>query len=129
MSGLGDPTADGLCKDVLRRIGREGRDRGRGQVAGIGWAHAEAAASLASNGSGILQGLRDAAIIRVMSDTLARVSEVEALQCADVEADTTGGGTVLIRASKSDQQGEGSTRYVGAATPALRRSAPTASAP
>ena len=37
-----DPTADGLCRDVLRRIGREGRDRGRGQVAGIGWAHAEA---------------------------------------------------------------------------------------
>ncbi len=30
VSGLGDPTADGLCKDVLRRIGREGRDRGRG---------------------------------------------------------------------------------------------------
>ena len=51
-----------------------------------------------------------------MSDTLARVSEVEALQCADVEADATGGGTVLIRASKSDQQGEGSTRYVGPAT-------------
>ena len=25
VSGLGDPTADGLCKDVLRRIGREGR--------------------------------------------------------------------------------------------------------
>ena len=69
VSGLGDPTADGLCKDVLRRIGREGRDRGRGQVAGIGWAHAEAAASLASNGAAGLQGLRDAAIVRVMSDT------------------------------------------------------------
>ena len=116
VSGLGDPTADGLCKDVLRRIGREGRDRGRGQVAGIGWAHAEAAASLASNGSDSLQGLRDAAIVRVMSDTLARISEVAALRCADVEADASGGGTLLIRASKSDQQGEGSTRYVGPAT-------------
>ena len=116
MSGLGDPTADGLCKDVLRRIGREGRDRGRGQIAGIGWAHAEADASLASNGSGSLQGHRDAAIVRVMSDTLARISEVAAVRCADVEADASGGGTVLIRASKSDQQGEGSTRYVGPAT-------------
>ena len=28
VSGLADPTADGLCRDVLRRIGREGRDRG-----------------------------------------------------------------------------------------------------
>ena len=116
VSSLGDPTADGLCKDVLRRIGREGRDRGRGQVAGIGWAHAEAAASLASNGSVSLQGHRDAAIVRVMSDTLARISEVAALRCADVEADASGGGTLLIRASKSDQQGEGSTRYVGPAT-------------
>ena len=116
VSGLADPTADGLCKDVLRRIGREGRDRGRGQVAGIGWAHAEAAASLASNGSVSLQGHRDAAIVRVMSDTLARISEVAALRCVDVEADASGGGTVLIRASKSDQQGEGSTRYVGPAT-------------
>ena len=67
-----DPTADGLCRDVLRAIGRDGRDRGRSQVAGIGWSHAEAAASLASNGDGSLQGLRDAAILRVMSDTLAR---------------------------------------------------------
>ena len=87
-----------------------------GQVAGIGWAHAKAAASLASNGGVSLQGLRDAAILRVMSDTLARISEVAALRCADVEADATGGGTVLIRASKSDQQDEGSTRYVGSAT-------------
>ena len=63
-----------------------------------------------------LQGLRDAAIIRVMSDTLARIGEIETLQVADVEADTTGGGTVLIRASKSDQQGEGATRYVGPTT-------------
>ena len=119
MSGLADPTADGLCRDVLRRIGREGRDRGHGQVAGIGWAHAVAAASLASNGDVDLQGLRDAAILRVMSDTLARISEVAVLWCADVEADATGGGTVLIRASKSDQQGEGSTLYVGSATLAV----------
>ena len=65
VSGLADPTADSLCRDVLRRIGREGRHRGRGQVAGIGWAQAEAAASLADDGSGSLQGLRDAAIILV----------------------------------------------------------------
>ena len=28
VSGLADPTADSLCRDVLRRIGREGRHRG-----------------------------------------------------------------------------------------------------
>ena len=116
-SGLADPTADSLCRDVLHRIGREGRHRGRGQVAGIGWAQAEAAAALAGDGSSGLQGLRDAAIILVLSDTLARISEVAALQCRDLEAYTTNaGGSVHITASKADQFGEGSTRYIGPAT-------------
>lgn len=111
-----NPTTGNLCRDVLRRIGREGRNRGRGQVAGVGWAQAEAAARLAE-GDGTLQGLRDGAIVRLMSDTLARISEVAALQCGDVEPDiTTGGGTVHIRASKTDQHGDGSTRYIGPAT-------------
>ena len=72
---------------------------------GVGWAQAEAAAARAAD-SGNLQGFRDAAIILVMSDTLARISEVVALQCSDVEPDTTtSGGTVHIRASKTDQLG------------------------
>ena len=88
-----------------------------GQVAGIGWAQAEAAAALAGDGSSGLQGLRDAAIILVLSDTLARISEVAALQCRDLEAYTTNaGGSAHIRASKADQFGEGSTRYIGPAT-------------
>ena len=61
VSGAADPAADGLVTDVLKRIGRDGRDRGRGQVAGIGWAAAEAAASIAANGGASLAGLRDAA--------------------------------------------------------------------
>ena len=85
-TGLADPTADSLCRDVLHRIGREGRHRGRGQVAGIGWAQAEAATALAGDGSSGLQGLRDAAIILVLSDTLARISEVAALQQRPVTA-------------------------------------------
>ena len=98
-TGLADPTADSLCRDVLHRIGREGRHRGRGQVAGIGWAQAEAATALAGDGSSGLQG------------------EVAALQCRDLEAyPTHGGGSVHIRASKADQFGEGSTRYIGPAT-------------
>ena len=88
-----------------RTARREGRNRGRGQVAGVGWAQAEAVAARAAD-SGNLQGVRDAAIILVMSDTLARISEVVALQCSDVEPETTtSGGTVHIRASKTDQLG------------------------
>ena len=63
VSGAADPTADGLVTDTLKRIGRDGRDRGRGQVAGIGWSAAEAAASIAANGGDSVAGLRDAALL------------------------------------------------------------------
>ena len=113
VSDCTDPTTDNLCRDVLRRIGRDGR----GQVVGVGWDQAVAAAALAE-GDGTLRELRDGAIIRLMSDTLARGSEVAALlQCGDVEpAVTNDGGTVHIRASKTDQRGTGLTRYIGPAT-------------
>ena len=58
----------------------------------------------AANGGDSLAGLRDGALLRVMSDGLLRISEAAALQVADVEA-TADGGTVTIRASKTDQQG------------------------
>ena len=115
VSGATDPAADGLVTDVLKRIGRDGRDRGRGQVAGIGWAAAEAAASIAANGGDSVAGLRDAALLRVMSDGLLRISEASALRVVDVEA-TADGGTVTIRASKTDQQGDGAVRFLGAPT-------------
>ena len=118
---LDSPGADSLVKDTMRTLSREGRDRGRGQAQGIGWTAAEAAASIASNGGSDVAGLRDSAIIRTASDTLARISEIAALQVSDIEADTEG-GTVTIRAGKTDQTGEGDTRYIGAPTVhALRR--------
>ena len=50
-----------------------------------------------------------------MSDGLLRISEASALQVADVEANADG-GTVTIRASKTDQQGDGAVRFLGAPT-------------
>ena len=89
-----------------------GRIEKSGEVAGVGWAQAEAAAARAAD-SGNLQGFRDAAIILVMSDTLARIGEVVALQCSDVEPETTtSGGTVHIRASKTDQLGADGIRGI-----------------
>lgn len=130
VQGMGkNPGADPLVKDTLHALAREGRDRGRGQARGIGWAAAEAAASLAVQGKDKLAGLRDAALIRVASDTLTRISELAALQVADVEgvsllegAGADGeGGTIAIRAGKTDQTGEGDTRYIGPATLAAVR--------
>ena len=64
--------------------------------------------------------MRDAALLRVMSDGLLRISEASVLQVADVEA-TADGSTVTIRASKTDQQGDGAVRFLGAPTVAAVR--------
>ena len=50
-------------------------------------------------------GLRDSAIIRLMSDCLLRVSEVN---CGDLKDNT-----LTIRQSKTDQFGEGRVLFVG----------------
>ena len=116
MSGAADPAADGLVTDTLKRIGRDGRDRGRGQVAGIGWAAAEAAASIAANGGDSVAGLRDAAPYSGSCPTGCCASPKRRRSgWSDVEA-TADGGTVTIRASKTDQQGDGAVRFLGAPT-------------
>ena len=61
-------------------------------------------------------GLRDAALIAVASDTLLRVSEVAALEVADIDFTSS---TVTVRRSKTDQEGEGAVLCLG--KPTLRR--------
>ena len=61
-------------------------------------------------------GLRDAAILAVMSDAMLRVSEVAALDCADVDRAEDGSGRLTIRSAKTDREGRGSVQYLGAAT-------------
>ncbi len=58
----------------------------------------------------------------VMSDLLARRSEVVALEVADITYDRDGTGTAIIRRSKTDQIGRGIELYLSAQTVArLRR--------
>ena len=68
---------------VLAGFRREGRARGRGQVVGVRWEQADAAATVAGSSRGSVRGLRDAALLAVMSDGLLRVSEAAALEVAD----------------------------------------------
>ena len=58
-------------------------------------------------------GLRDAAIIAVASDALLRVSEISALYVDDVNLEEQ---TVLIRRSKTDQEGAGAVQFLGKPT-------------
>ena len=60
-----------------------------------------------------MAGLRDAAIVAMASDALLRVSEVAALDVPDVDLAEP---TVLIRRSKTDQEGKGTVQYLGKRT-------------
>ena len=111
-----DPCVHEGVRQVMRGISRTGRDQGRGQVAGLDWRAADLAAGIAANEGHSLAGLRDASLIMVGSDALLRVSEIAALTVADVQVQSDGSGTVTIHASKTDQEGRGHTRYLGAPT-------------
>ena len=116
----GLPSPAGAATDrVLAGFRRAGRDRGRGQVAGVAWAQADAAAALASKEPRSLTGIRDAAILSVASDAMLRVSEIAALDVHDIEHASDGTGRLTIRASKTDQEATGVVVFLGA--PTVRR--------
>ena len=97
---------------VLAGFRRLASERGYGQVAGVRWEQADRSAAMAEQ-AGSLAGLRDAAIIAVASDALLRVSEISALDVQDVNL---GEQTMLIRRSKTDQEGAGFLQFLGKPT-------------
>ena len=130
LSGAPSPTGPATDR-MLAGARRKGRRRGRGQVTGVRWEQADAAAAVAARDGGrgdgargdgsrndiSLSAFRDAAIIAVMSDAMLRVSELAALECGDVDADPEdGSGRLTIRRSKTDQEGAGAVQYLGPAT-------------
>ena len=117
--GEPSPAAE-LTARSLAGFRRNGAGRGTGQVDGIGWRDAKRMAKLAA-ARGDLAGIRDALYIRIASACLLRVSEVSALDLADLSLAEDGGLLVHVRRSKTDQAGEGSTHYAGTPTTALLR--------
>ncbi|MCY3743641.1 MAG: tyrosine-type recombinase/integrase [Candidatus Poribacteria bacterium] len=95
---------------TLAGIRREGKDRGRGQVNGLIWQDVERICVYAETESTIA-GLRDAAMIRLMSDCLLRISEVVTVNVGDLKEKT-----LALRSSKTDQEGTGESLYVCDAT-------------
>ena len=94
----------------LAGIRREGKDRGRGQVDGLIWQDVERVCVYAET-EGTIAGLRDAAMIRLMSDCLLRISEVVTVNVGDFKEKT-----LTLRSSKTDQEGTGESLYVCDAT-------------
>lgn len=95
-----------LTNATLAGIRRDGKERGRGQVDGLIWQDVERVCILAEM-EGTLTGLRDSAMIRLMSDCLLRISEVVAVNKGHFK-----GKTLMLKASKSDQEGQGISLYV-----------------
>lgn len=104
------PPIGRLTQATMAGIRREGSHRGRGQVDGLTWEQVDRVVDVCLE-SETLQGLRDAVLIRLMSDCLLRVSEAVAVNCGDF-----GVRTLKVRKSKTDQEGRGKSLFVCDAT-------------
>ena len=98
-----------VTEKTLAGIRRKGKDRGREQVHGITWDEVEQVCALAE-AEETMAGLRDSALIRLMSDCLLRISEAVAVNVEDVN------GVLKIHQSKTDlgtRSYSGATLYIG----------------
>ena len=109
--GVGDFSFE-ITEKTLTGIRRKGRNRGRGQVEGITWDTVKQICVLAE-ADNTIAGLRDSALIRLMSDCLLRISEVVVVDVADVDS------VLTVRQSKTNSETSSfpaATLYIGAPT-------------
>ena len=99
-----------VTSKTLAGIRREGKERGKGQVDGVEREDMLRVVTLAEVDKTIA-GLRDAALIRLMSDCLLRISEAVAVDVEDIHK-----STLRIKSSKTDQEGRGEVLYIGGPT-------------
>ena len=100
---------------TLDGIRRAGKERGTGQVDGVEREEMLRIVAFAESDKTVA-GLRDAALIRLMSDCLLRISEAVAVDVSDLQK-----ATLLVKSSKTDQEGRGEVLYVGDTTLKLIR--------
>ena len=113
--GLANPVGP-HTRAVLAGMRRQNAERsdgnaGRGQAFGLSY---DDVTLLCRHESalGTLTALRNATLLSVMSDALLRVSEAVALTVADVSIEGDGTGSVLLRRSKTDQEGLGAVLHL-----------------
>lgn len=98
-----DPTQD---EEVFLALRRMHRSKGRRQQQVIGMTAALRDRLIAAVGDDI-HGLRDKLLLRLAYDSMRRRSEVVALRVQDIKQNPDGSGSVLLRFSKTDPEGEG----------------------
>ncbi len=107
-AGLEDPTKDETAKLALKRMARANGVRQR-QAAPLNRPLVDRMIAAAGDS---LRDSRDIAMLSVQYDSLTRRSELVALDLEDIDFAEDGAGTITIRRSKTDQEGEGSVRFV-----------------
>jgi integrase len=102
-----DPTADADLEATLRLVTR-GRTRARPKKP-LRLAQVEEVLVLEPK---TLRDKRDRAMLAVAYSAMLRRSELVALEIRDLAFDPDGSGTVTVKFSKTDQDGEGHVRYL-----------------
>ena len=108
---LPPPGAGNAARLALRRLRRDKGAR-QDQAKALRWTTLSKA--LDRMGDELID-LRDAALLCLAYDTFARASELIAFNVGDIQQDIDG-ATAFIRASKTDQEGEGDDRFIAPST-------------
>lgn len=103
-----NPCGDDAVRLALKRLHRV---RGRIQAQAAPLTRDRVERMLAAAGDGP-RALRNRALLAVAYDSLCRRSELVALRCDDVQVGPHGDATLTLRRSKTDQEGQGTIRYL-----------------
>jgi site-specific recombinase XerD len=112
LSNLPDPTKHSEVRIAIRKMHRK-LGRHSAQAYGITLSFLERLLNATTHD---LRGKRDRALLLIAYDTLRRRCELVSLRVADIEWSPQGGACVLLRRSKSDQDGAGKWLHLSART-------------
>jgi site-specific recombinase XerD len=111
-AGLLNPCSGEAVRLGLKKMGRETSAR-QAQARALGWK--EIKEFIGTAGAG-LRAVRERALLCVAYETLARRSELVALEVRDIEFWPNGTGQALIRRGKTDAEGQGRVAYLSRET-------------
>ena len=101
-----DAAAGAATERAVSGVREKGKGRGRRQVDGLTWDDVERVCAAAESAD-TAAGLRDAAMISLMSDCLLRISEVVAVNVEDVKSEG-----LLVQESRAGEKEQGEILYI-----------------
>ena len=111
-AGLPSPARSEIVRLAIKRMNRS---RGTRQEQATALTRDVIDRIIASCGDSLID-LRNIALVSLAYDTLTRRSEIVGINVEDISVSEDGNGTVLIRRSKTDQEGAGDVRFLAADT-------------